>query len=191
MIDERGRPTGQSADLDAAGLEAAGGPGRMARRTADGRLIEWVDVPPMAARLGLEPHPEGGWYRRTWASPASVSVSDGSAAAAGPRPAATSIYFFLPSGEASAWHRVEFDEIWFWHGPDPVMFQLGGSGDAPAFSGENARMMTLGGDIARDEHPQVVIPPKVWQRTLPGDGETLVSCVVSPGFSYDAWMLAE
>ncbi|MCU1480706.1 MAG: cupin [Subtercola sp.] len=190
MIGEREASAGAVVG-EAGGAGALGGaPGQLARRTADGRLIEWVDVPPMATRLALEPHPEGGWYRRTWASPASVSVCDGGAVA-GPRPAATSIYFYLPPGEASAWHRVEFDEIWFWHGPDPVMFQLGGSGENPAFSGENARMITLGGDIARDEHPQVVIPPHVWQRTLPGDGETLVSCIVSPGFSYDAWMLAE
>jgi uncharacterized protein len=25
--------------------------------------------PPLAERLDLEPHPEGGWYRQTWRSP--------------------------------------------------------------------------------------------------------------------------
>jgi predicted cupin superfamily sugar epimerase len=31
-----------------------------------------VTRPPTAVRLRLEPHPEGGWYRRTWTSPAAV-----------------------------------------------------------------------------------------------------------------------
>jgi predicted cupin superfamily sugar epimerase len=29
-----------------------------------------------------------------------------------------------------------------------------------------------------------MIPANVWQRTLPGDVEALVSCVVSPGFDF-------
>ncbi|MEF2975887.1 cupin domain-containing protein [Subtercola sp. YIM 133946] len=165
--------------------DEVGAPGQVARRMVDGRLIEWLDVPPRAALLGLEPHPEGGWYRRTWASAAAVTTNGAS------RPAATSIHFLLPPGEASAWHRVDFDELWFWHGPDDVMVQLGGAGETPAFSGENAKIITLGGDIERGAHPQIVVPAGVWQRTLPGDGEALVSCVVSPGFSFDAWTLAE
>ena len=148
-------------------------------------MIEWLDVPPRAAALGLEPHPEGGWYRRTWASSA-TTLLDGA-----PHPAATAIYFLLPPGEASAWHRVDFDELWFWHGPDAVLFQLGGTADTPAFSGDNARIVTLGGGSHADEHAQIIVPAGVWQRTLPGDGEALVSCVVSPGFTFDAWKLAE
>ena len=56
--------------------------------------------PALAAALDLEPHPEGGWYRQTWVSPATVSLADGRT-----RSAATLIYFLLPAGEASAWHR--------------------------------------------------------------------------------------
>ena len=56
--------------------------------------------PPLAAALDLEPHPEGGWYRRTWRSPVDVTLPDGRV-----RPTATLIYFLLPAGESSAWHR--------------------------------------------------------------------------------------
>ena len=52
--------------------ETAPRPGMAARRTIDGELIEWLDVPKRAIALGMEPHPEGGWYVRTWTSPASV-----------------------------------------------------------------------------------------------------------------------
>ncbi|WNY32726.1 hypothetical protein Q9Q99_10070 [Curtobacterium flaccumfaciens] len=42
--------------------ETAPRPGMAARRTVDGDLIEWLDVPKRAIALGMEPHPEGGWY---------------------------------------------------------------------------------------------------------------------------------
>src|SRR4051794_29847519 len=89
-------------------------PALVARRTVDGEVIEWLSVPARAATLELEPHPEGGWYRRTWTAAATVDTD------AGERPAATLIHFLLPPGEASAWHVVSSDEIWLWHGPDPV-----------------------------------------------------------------------
>ena len=61
--------------------------------------------PPLAEALDLEPHPEGGWFRQTWASPVAITLPDGRV-----RPTATLIYFLLPAGEASAWHRVSSDE---------------------------------------------------------------------------------
>ncbi|WEV59464.1 cupin domain-containing protein [Bifidobacterium sp. ESL0728] len=36
---------------------------------------------------------------------------------------------------------------------------------------------------------QVVIPEGCWQRTVPGKGDALVSCVVSPGFTFDGFTL--
>lgn len=153
--------------------------GPVARRTVAGEVIEWVVPPARALALGLEPHPEGGWYRRTWAADAVVAT------ARGDRPAATLIYFLLPPGEASAWHVVTSDELWLWHGPDALALQLGGDGDAPV-AGE---VVTLGGDEAAGHRAQALVPAGVWQRTLPSDGETLVSCIVSPGFSFDDFTL--
>jgi predicted cupin superfamily sugar epimerase len=152
---------------------------RVARRAVDGEVIEWLDVPARAATLGLEPHPEGGWYRRSWASAHPVQT------AAGVRPAATLIYFLLPPGEASAWHVVTSDETWLWHGPGTVALQLGGSGSAPV-AGET---LMLGSNEAAGERAQGLVPAGVWQRTLPSTEEALVSCLVSPGFSFDDWSL--
>jgi predicted cupin superfamily sugar epimerase len=142
---------------------------RAVRRAVDGTVIEELEVPERAAALGLEPHPEGGWYRRTWTSPADVGTPNGD------RPGATLILFLLPPGEASAWHTVTSDEIWLWHGPDPVVLQLGGAGERP----EEGERIELGPDRA-----QGLVPAGVWQRTLPSTGEALVSCVVSPGFDF-------
>ena len=74
-------------------------------------------------QLGLEPHPEGGWYVRDWQSP----INDRS----GRRPLSSLIYFLLAEGDASAWHKVDADEIWLWHGPAPVTIEMAGSGKAP------------------------------------------------------------
>jgi predicted cupin superfamily sugar epimerase len=153
----------------------------VARRTVEGELIEWVVPTRRAVELGLEPHPEGGWYRRTWTANAPVETERGE------RPAATLIYFLLPPGEASAWHVVSSDEIWLWHGPDPLSLQLGGSRAAPG----HGPTIVLGPDEALGQRAQALVPAGTWQRTLPSEGEALVSCVVSPGFSFDDWALAE
>ena len=58
-----------------------------------------LDPDDLIARLGLEPHPEGGWFRETWRAP----VVDGS----GSRSSGTAIYFLLRPGERSHWHRVD------------------------------------------------------------------------------------
>lgn len=168
-----GTPTAESAPMPESN--------RIARRTVDGDLIEWVTVPARAALLRLEPHPEGGWYRRTWTAPDTVSTP------AGTRAAASLIYFLLPPGEASAWHVVTSDEIWLWHGPDSVTLQLGGSKSQPA----ETDTLVLGPAESRGERAQAIVPAGTWQRTLPSRGEALVSCVVSPGFTFSDWSLLD
>jgi predicted cupin superfamily sugar epimerase len=146
------------------------------RRDVEGRLIERVVRPTVADRLDLEPHPEGGWYRRTWTSPEHVVTADGRR-----RPTATGILFALPAGETSAWHRVSSAELWFWHGPDTLRLQTGGDGDEP---GDGPVSVLEAGA------PQLLVPAGVWQRTLPGLGEVVVSCVVSPGFDFADFTMA-
>ncbi|WP_244929462.1 cupin domain-containing protein [Nocardioides sp. W7] len=131
--------------------------------------------PPLAVSLGLEPHPEGGWYRQTWASPVEVALPDGRV-----RPTATLIYFLLPAGESSAWHRVSSDELWLAHA-GAVTLELGGSAESPADP------TSVVCDI---DNPQVLVPAGVWQRTVPTDADALVSCLVSPGFDFDDFELA-
>jgi uncharacterized protein len=139
-----------------------------------------TDTPALAASLGLEPHPEGGWYRQTWASPVRVTLPDGRV-----RPTATLIHFLLQAGESSAWHRVASDELWLAH-QGTVTLEVGGSGARPT-EGSAAR---VGTDLAAGEQPQVLVPAGVWQRTVPGDGDALVSCLVSPGFDFADFELA-
>lgn len=129
-------------------------------------------------RLGLAPHPEGGWYRETWRAPA----EDGA------RASATAIHFLLEAGQSSHWHKVDAAEIWLWHAGDPLTLSLAESDDAPVTT------VTLGPDVAGGMAVQHVIEPHYWQAARPaGDehGYVLVSCIVSPGFEFPGFVLAE
>jgi predicted cupin superfamily sugar epimerase len=144
-----------------------------------------VDPPgarsPLVERLGLVPHPEGGWYRQTWR--ASVSfVPDGYD---GERSAATAIYFLLHPGERSRWHVVRSDELWLWHRGGPLELSLGGPGERPSVASPGRSSVVLGGDVQAGEVPQALVPGGVWQAAAPaGPQPVLVSCVVSPGFDF-------
>ncbi|WP_183095242.1 cupin domain-containing protein [Nocardioides stalactiti] len=131
--------------------------------------------PPLAEVLDLDPHPEGGWYRQTWVSPVTVTLPDGRV-----RPTATLIYFLLPAGESSAWHKVASDEIWLAH-TGAVTVELGGTGPQPAGAGSF---------VVDAASPQGLVPAGVWQRTVPSTADALVSCLVSPGFDFADFELA-
>jgi predicted cupin superfamily sugar epimerase len=120
--------------------------------------------PATAERLDLQPHPEGGWFRRTWTSPALLD---------GGRPAASAIYYLLMPGERSAPHVVDADELWLWHGP----------GSLTLLVGDERHVLDVGS-------PQVPVPTGVRQATEPVDDEVLVTCVVSPGFEWSGFHLS-
>ena len=129
---------------------------------------------PLIAALGLQPHPEGGHYRQTWAAPATE----------GQRPSATAILFLLQAGERSHWHRVDADEVWLWHAGAPLTLRLAATDTGPATP------LTLGADIAAGHSPQIVVPKDHWQSAETTGSHTLVSCIVSPGFRFDGFTLA-
>jgi predicted cupin superfamily sugar epimerase len=139
--------------------------------------------PATAELLDLQRHPEGGWYRQTWASDVTVRP-DGYP---GSRATCTLIYFLLEPGDESRWHLVRSAELWLWHRGGPLRLVTGGDGALP---GDEQHTMLLGPDLARGQRPQALVPPGHWQRAEPaGDEEVLVSCVVSPGFSFDDFHL--
>jgi predicted cupin superfamily sugar epimerase len=135
--------------------------------------------PPLAETLDLEPHPEGGWYRRTWASGVEVTMPDGRV-----RPTATAILFLLLAGESSAWHRVASAELWIAQ-RGSVRLELGGTGDRPVAS----RVVVVGPASASGGMLHVEVPAGTWQRTVPSVDDALVTCVVSPGFDFDDFEL--
>lgn len=127
------------------------------------------------ARLGLQPHPEGGWYRETWRAPA----------ADGERASGTAIYFLLEEGQRSHWHMVDATEIWLWHAGAPLRLMTASGDNGPV------NEIRLGPDVAAGAAPQHVIAPGHWQAAEAMEGWALVSCIVSPGFEFDGFVLAE
>lgn len=125
------------------------------------------------AHLDLSPHPEGGWYRQTFAAPA----PDGA------RPASTAILFLLKAGEASHWHRVDADEMWFWHSGAPLILSVAANDEGPASD------IMLGPDLAV-HHVQGLVPAHHWQAARTTGNYTLVSCTVAPGFCFEGFELA-
>ena len=124
-------------------------------------------------QLNLAPHPEGGFYRQTWAA-----ENEG-------RPTGTCIYFLLKDGEASHWHKVDATEIWHYYAGAPLILSISGTDEGPAVD------HILGPDLAAGQAPQGIVPTGAWQAARTTGDWTLVGCTVSPGFQFEGFTLAK
>ncbi len=127
----------------------------------------------LIARLGLQPHPEGGYYRELYRSPRMVTPIDGRTE----RPALTTIYFLLPANEVSRWHRVASDEVWHHLEGAPLELFL----CDPEFKQVSAELI---GPIRSDLRPELVVKPFHWQAARSTGTYSLAACVVGPGFDF-------
>lgn len=124
----------------------------MVRRGAQ----EWI------RKLGLERHPEGGWFRRVYTS--AMLNADG-------RPVLSSICYLLEGTDFSALHRLASDEQWHFYAGDPLTLHL------------IAADGTLSETTLSAACPfQVTVPAGcLFGATVEGD-YALVGCSVAPGF---------
>jgi len=136
----------------------------------------------LIARLDLQPHPEGGFYRQIFRSDVQVTPMDGR----GRRAALTTIYFLLPEETFSRWHQVASDEVWHLYEGGPLeLLELSASGRsvvrhrlAPVGTGTDAPVCTIGAGI--------------WQAARPLGEYAFVGCTVGPGFDFaDFRLLAD
>lgn len=126
-------------------------------------------------KLGMKPHPEGGYYAETFRDPS----SDGQTG----RAASTAIYYLLREGEFSHWHKVDAAEIWHFYAGDPLELKIS-SEDGPV------RSHILGADLENGERPQIAVQKEEWQSAHPLGKWTLVGCTVAPGFEFAGFELA-
>lgn len=114
----------------------------------------------LAAELGLEPLPEeGGLFRQT-----RVSAHQ------------TVIYFMVIGDDFSALHRLDSPETYFFHAGAPLrMLLLGPTGSQEVVLGPR--------------NPQHTVEAGIWQGSSSTGAWTLVSTVMSPGFSWDGFEL--
>jgi predicted cupin superfamily sugar epimerase len=122
-----------------------------------------MDAEAVVRRLGLMPHPEGGFYRETFRSPLTLDLPDGRR-----RTASTAIHYLLPAGTRSTWHRVASDEVWHHYAGGALRLHLLGTG--------TRRLSSV--------DPQAVVPAGVWQAAEPEDEAVLCGCTVAPGFDF-------
>ena len=140
---------------------------------------QWIE------QLGLERHPEGGWFRETYRAPLLLPQA-ALPGYGGDRAAATAIYFLLAGDEFSALHRLRSDEVWhFYAGSALVVHALSPRGEYT--------QLLLGSDAASGEQFQAVVPGGCWfgsSLRQPG-AFALVGCTVAPGFDFADFQMAK
>lgn len=131
-------------------------------------------------RLQLQPHPEGGFYKEVFRSEMEVNRPPSLI----PKKACTSIYYLLENSDYSGFHRIASDELWYFHKGDPL----------------NIHVITPGGaynvielsDSETGNLSAVVTAGSWFGASIPsGNGFTLVSCAVAPGFEFADFEMAE
>ena len=133
------------------------------------------------AALGLEPHPEGGFFRETFRAVDLVEAVQGR------RVSATSIAFLLTVDRPSRFHRLLSNELWVYQGGAPlelwllepdgsarrVLLGLGSGDPRPAArptprstarpKPRSTAGSTAGSTVGRAASPTARVPAHVWQ----------------------------
>lgn len=119
-------------------------------------------LPEILETLQLEPHTEGGFYRRTYSSQHKC----------GERAAMSSIYYALTrESPVGHWHRVESDIIHYFHDGGTMKYRL------------LDRDGHLTEALLGPHHFQLMVPAGTWKCSELLEGEFgLLSEAVSPGF---------
>jgi len=128
--------------------------------------------------LNLQPHPEGGFYKEIFRS--GIAVSRDSLQ----KQACTSIYYLLEGKDYSGFHRLASDEIWYFHKGAPLHIH--------AINGDSTYILHELSDNDTGAL-SVVIEAGLWfAAEIPsGEGFTLVSCAVAPGFEFAEFEMGE
>lgn len=126
--------------------------------------------------LKLEPHPEGGWFRRVETSDRTVTHNGFE------RPEYTRIDYLLAGTDVNRWHRVDADETWQW--------LEGGSLRLRNFDAVSAKHLEirLGPDFAHESR-MYTVPAGVWQSAVAVGEYVLARCTVVPGFVWGGFEL--
>jgi hypothetical protein len=163
----------------------------------------------MAASLGLQPHPEGGYYLETYRAAQTLRTPRGR------RPASTTIVFLVTAESPSRLHRLASDELWIYQAGLPlelVTISPGGVLETRVL-GDLEEIVRSRDHAAppTEELPvglpagsgnwllQALVPAGSWQGAriaggphLPADyAWAVVSCVVTPGFDYADFEMGE
>ena len=124
----------------------------------DADLISKIDL--YITKLSLQPHPEGGYYARTYESNVMIDRLALPENFPGERHISTAIYFLLKGTQFSAFHRIKSDELWHhYDGCGLIIYVI-----YPDGRGEQ---LLLGKDVDQGFRFQHVVPAGSWFASKP------------------------
>lgn len=134
-------------------------------------------------KYDLSKHPEGGWYRRTFNSEDLIILKgDESTRYNGEaRSAGTSIIYLLAHGDFSAWHTVNSDETWNYHGGDPLLLRI--------INPKNGELNLI--VLSSEDTLQFTVKAGYIFSAESSGKYTLNGCVVTPGFNFKDFKLID
>lgn len=131
---------------------------------------EWIQ------ELNLIAHPEGGYFVQTDISAQQYPASKKDL------PLYTNIFFLLTKENASHFHQLTSDELWFFHTGSPLtVHSLNPDGSYSQHK--------LGLNLSQGESPQCTVSAGTIFGSTVEDGYALVSCTVVPGFDFSDFKL--
>ena len=130
--------------------------------------------------LGMQQHPEGGWFREVYRSAELIPREGLPSRFNGVRAFSTAIYFLLNQTDFSALHRIRQDEVWHFYDGSSLTIHI----IDPEGHYSTAR---LGQDLKAGEQPMAVVQAGCFFGATVNDRESfsLVGCTVAPGFDFD------
>jgi predicted cupin superfamily sugar epimerase len=145
-----------------------------------------MNVDYLVKKLGLIPHPEGGYYKETYRSQMQIAQNALPYDFKGDRNASTAIYFLIEKNNFSALHKIKSDETWH--------FYVGDALEVIEIDEKGILKTTLiGNNLEEGEFFQHTVKADTWfgSRVKEGGSFSLVGCTVAPGFDFADFELAK
>ncbi len=138
------------------------------------------------AHLGLEKHPEGGWFKEVFRSGEILSKKSLPVRYTSFRAVSTSIYYLLKGNELSGFHRLRSDGIWHFYSGSPIdVYIISPNG--------NLTIKTCGPFPEKGNSFQLLVPKGNWfaAKVTDPSSYTLLGCTVAPGFDFEDFELGK
>jgi len=128
--------------------------------------------------LGLQPHPEGGFYLETYRSGHLIPGLG--------RVYSTAIYYLLVPGAVSKFHALQQDEMFHFYLGDPVTWVL-------LHEDGEIEKIVLGQNIVQGQRLQLLVKAGTWFGGYLNDGGGfgLMGTTVAPGFDFKDFVFGQ
>jgi predicted cupin superfamily sugar epimerase len=144
--------------------------------------LENVDY--LIEQFELEPHPEGGYFRRIYESEVVISEDELPERYRGSRRTRSTILYLLTEDDVSKLHSLKSDETWhFYSGSALTLHHFHPDGQY--------RSVLLGANYRAGHRPNYTIPAGHTFGATVESGYAFLGCTVSPEFRFDDFELSD